>query len=105
MRGFPPDTYDTDEDELRRRAALGGGPNDVSIPTPADAARPLLTSSLPAIKSPQRATDEAELQRMESTGSGVHQVQQKHGILGGILRGLDIAGSVIAPGITAAIPG
>jgi hypothetical protein len=55
--------------------------------------------------SPQRQKDQAELDRVNQSGSGISQFQQKHHILGGLLRGLDIAGSVIAPGLAMQIPG
>jgi hypothetical protein len=42
---------------------------------------------------------------MEQEGSGVQQVQAKHPFWGGVLRGLDVAASAIAPPIAAAIPG
>ena len=47
----------------------------------------------------------ANIQQMEQQGSGVQQVQQKHPFWGGVLKGLDIAGSIAAPGLTARIPG
>ena len=53
----------------------------------------------------REAQDRAELARKESTGSGVSQFQQRHHVWGPIVRGLDIAGSVLAPGVSAAIPG
>ena len=64
-----------------------------------------------------RATaDQAELGRLQSTGSGISQLQhgsptgganiaKPHPVLGGILRGLDIAGSIAAPLIMAQLPG
>ncbi len=48
---------------------------------------------------------QAEIQRLEDTGSGVSQVQQKHPFWGGVLRGLDVAASIAAPRIAPAIPG
>jgi hypothetical protein len=59
---------------------------------------------------------ENELNRLENTGSGISQLQhgspiggagiaKPHRVVGGILRGLDIAGSIAAPAIAVQIPG
>lgn len=74
-----------------------GFPTTIAPPSPGGA--PAL--SVPSIK-PVVGQDVNELQRLTSTGSGV---SQHHGVLGGILKGLDVAGSVLAPGIAASIPG
>ncbi len=49
--------------------------------------------------------DRAELERKQDTGSGVSQFQHRHHILGPIVRGLSIAGTVLAPGAMAQVPG
>lgn len=49
------------------------------------------------------ATDQAELQRLQTTGAGVNQV--KNPWLRGLGKAADIAGTILAPGIAAAIPG
>jgi hypothetical protein len=53
----------------------------------------------------QLSTDQAEVGRLQSTGSGISQLQKSHPVIGGILKGLDIAGSILAPQAAAAIPG
>lgn len=50
-------------------------------------------------------TDHAELDRLRSTGSGVDQFSKRHHILGPLVKGLSIAGSVLAPGPASMIPG
>lgn len=71
----------------------------ISAPAQASGAVPV---SLP--QSPQMTRDLARADEL-SKGSGLDQFQQKHHILGGILRGLDIAGSVLAPNVAVQIPG
>lgn len=112
----------TDEELARQRAMAGGAPGvgaiapgapAVQVPAqqqqkpPAQIAMP--AASTPAVSAgviaPRTKQDMGELQRLETTGSGVSQVQQEHPIVGGLLRGLDIAGSIIAPRIAADIPG
>lgn len=62
------------------------------------------------------SADENELQRLNRTGSGISQIQhgspdggigiaKPHRVLGGVLRGLETVGDVIAPGVVANIPG
>lgn len=52
---------------------------------------------------PTRPTPAADrLSTLEATPSGV---SQKHGIAGGLLKGLDVAGSLLLPELTANIPG
>lgn len=53
----------------------------------------------------RETTDRAELDRLRSTGSGVDQFMHRHHILGPIVKGLSIAGSILSPGAAAAIPG
>jgi len=80
-------------------------------------AAPFASSSMPAVAvralpapgvSPQSAARtgqaENELSRLSDTGSGIAQIHN-HPVARGILRGLDTVGSIVAPRITAAIPG
>jgi hypothetical protein len=53
----------------------------------------------------QTDTDQNEMSRLQTTGSGISQIAKAHPIAGGILRGLDTVGNIIAPKITARIPG
>src|SRR6185369_3834594 len=62
----------------------------VTAPTPA---RPISGDQA------QEQKDRAELERLRTTGSGVSQFQKRHKFWGPIVRGLDIAGAVIAPGV------
>ncbi len=49
--------------------------------------------------------DAADLDRMTAEGSGISRFQHKHSLLGKIIKPLEIAGSVIAPGAMALVPG
>jgi hypothetical protein len=64
---------------------------------------PSVSSVQPANQ--QLGADKQELQRLESTGSGVSQLQRSHPKLGLLARVADVAGSIIAPGAAAFIPG
>ena len=101
-----------------RRGGIGGGmpvadankpaPATIAAPTPAGAGLDLPGISVPqptSALSKQRMADQAELQRLDSTGSGIHQLGQKHHILGGLAKVADTIGSILLPGITARIPG
>src|SRR5271166_414317 len=109
-------------EELQRRAL--GMPAPVVAPPsggastlapPIQSARPVSATGVPMYNSgeevpatgtaPPTNPHVAEIQRMEQTGSGVQQVQQKHPFWGGVLRGLDTAASIISPRIAANIPG
>ena len=57
------------------------------------------------IGNPQRQQDEQTLQQDQSRGSGVDSFAQRHHILGGLVKGLDIAGSVAVPGLMDRLPG
>lgn len=112
----PPDTSKTPALSLRGVNV----PADEAAPattTPAApvAAAPPKPATDPALTA-RRAADEGEAARLGKTGSGIDQVMhgspeggigiaKPHRILGGFLRGLDVLGSVVAPGITANIPG
>lgn len=69
--------------------------------------RNLMTTPIRPISGDQARenTDRAELDRLRSTGSGVEQFQHRHKFLGPLVRGLSIAGSVLAPGPASMIPG
>lgn len=73
--------------------------NAPKISTPA----PTQGVNVPPI-SPQYQRDLAQSENL-GKGSGVDQFQQNHHILGGILKGLDIAGSFLAPNLAVNIPG
>jgi hypothetical protein len=81
-------------------------PPAASAPTapasvPAPAAASAATQLLPYQNKLQ--TDQAELQRQQTTGSGVSQI--KNPWLRTLARIGDVAGSIVAPGIATAIPG
>jgi hypothetical protein len=57
----------------------------------------------PRITNPQDTTDLTELNRRKNTGSGISQIHNP--VARGLLRGLNVAGSIIAPRIMPAIPG
>src|SRR5690242_17648629 len=86
---------EVDLDELRRRQ------NQALIAPPSSAPAPV---DLPGVVSPYQK-DKAELDRLKSTGSGVDQFAHNHHILGPILKGLDLIGGIVAPGVSMAIPG
>jgi hypothetical protein len=72
--------------------------NTVSAPTaPSPKAAPVSTPYDDRLKQ-----DQAKLDALKAQGAGV---SNKHGILGGLLKGLDIAGSILMPNAMAAIPG
>lgn len=73
-----------------------------ATPPPMNYLRPIIQPPQP---SQQTQNDAAELARLQSTGSGVHQFQQHHHILGTLARIGDVAGSILFPGATAMIPG
>lgn len=68
---------------------------------------PITTASQkqPSATDAARTKAEAELARERDTGSGVDQFSQRHHFWGPIVKGLSIAGSAIAPGVAAMIPG
>lgn len=69
--------------------------------------RPLISGTTPPITPDQarEQADQAKLDAMRARGSGVSRFQQRHHIFGPIVRGLDIAGSIVSPGVMAQIPG
>lgn len=126
--------YYSDEEDLARRGGAAS-PNvaspSVSSPSIGSPTRPDTTTAaaMPAVKftphsvsaqpsaiDKQAAADAAELGRVQTTGSGISQVQhgsptggigiqKPHPILGGALRALDTLGSVVAPWAMVAVPG
>jgi hypothetical protein len=101
---------DDEQDDLKQRPAI-------APPSTGTTAIPPL--NLPGV-SPQTAQrtsgDQTELNRLADTGSGISQLQRgspasgagiakPHPILGGILRGLDTLGTIVAPKIMSGIPG
>lgn len=123
--GDDQDEFLTDEELARRRAMAGGAPGvgsvapgapAVQVPQqpapaapkiamPAQAAAPAVSAGVIAPAKTQLAQDQAEQQRLQTTGSGVHQFGENHHILGPILKALDIAGSIISPRLAVNIPG
>lgn len=116
---------DTDEalDPTKRKPLednLGMGPVRVASPMGAPSLVPPISRPVSATGVPMYGQGDAvpatgtaptvnphvaEAQRMEQSGSGVSQVQANHPFWGGVLRGLDVASTIAAPGIAAAIPG
>jgi hypothetical protein len=104
-----------DPEELRRRAM--GAPSPVAPPTndmpsPAGSAVPMAipkasvpvpSTSIPAVSVPKIGPAQTELNRLESTGSGVSQI--KNPWLHGLAKVGDVLGTIAAPRIAAAIPG
>ena len=109
---------DTELDPTKRplQDNLGMGPVKVAAPSQAPMiGRPMSPTGVPMYNQGESvpATGTAaspnphvqELNRLNSTGSGVSQVQKNHPFGGGVLRGLDVAASIAAPRIAQAIPG
>jgi hypothetical protein len=88
-----PDQIFQDDDELKKRPLVP------SIPPPSVAA----PSSGPSMSVPKIGPQQSELNRLETTGSGVSQIGNP--VLRGIARVGDVLGSVFAPRIAGAIPG
>lgn len=61
-------------------------------------------STLGAIQ-PQTQTDQQRLDDLKNSKSAVENLQTKHPVWGGILRGLDVAGSILAPKDMSMVPG
>src|SRR5580692_4341159 len=93
---------DDEDDPVRPRIASPG------IATPSASMPAVALRGLPAVApasaAPSRtAADEAELNRLQTTGSGVSQI--KNPWARGALRGLEGIGSALLPRQVAAIPG
>ncbi len=80
-------------EDLEAKAAAPRMPLQSATPPPPD---PLAART---------SADQAELARVQSTGSGLEQFQRRHPIAGGIARTAAGIGSAFFPGIAAAIPG
>jgi hypothetical protein len=114
--------YDLNPDEALKKAALEWRPGQPAI-APYQATGAAAGLNLPAV-GPQKlgagspdvdtsaqqpaakgtlAGDKAEVQRLKTTGPGVNQVQNP--ILHGIGKVADVLGGILAPGLTAKIPG
>jgi len=61
------------------------------------------TPAMPNVSPSQTMTDQGELNRLKATGSGVSQIQNP--ILHGLAKFGDVAASIVAPRIAAALPG
>jgi hypothetical protein len=89
-------------------AMVSGGINTPLQPAGTQPAMPsgLPPASLQQANPPsQLDRDQARLDYLQNSGSGISQFQQRHPVVGGILRGLDVAGQVLTPGLEAALPG
>jgi hypothetical protein len=96
-----------DEEELDpRKRAMIAPPMSEKPPINLPGIGPSMPALQPAQKpAGQLGADKQELQRLESTGSGVSQLQRSHPKLGVLARVADVAGSIIAPGAASFIPG
>lgn len=82
-------------------------PPPTEKPVDMSSMRSLMTTPIRPISGDQARenTDRTELDRLRSTGSGVDQFMHRHRFLGPLVKGLSIAGSVLAPGPASMIPG
>lgn len=76
-------------------------------PVDMSSVRNLMTTPIRPLSGDQarEQIDRAELDRLRSTGSGVDQFMHRHHVIGPIVKGLTIAGSILAPGPASMIPG
>jgi hypothetical protein len=89
----PDQIFQDDDEQLKKRPLIP------AIPPPSVAA----PSSGPSLSAPKIGPAQSELQRLESTGSGVSQIGNP--IVRGIARVGDALGTILAPKISGAIPG
>jgi hypothetical protein len=89
----PDQIFQDDDEQLKKRPLIP------AIPPPSVAA----PSSGPSLSAPKIGPAQSELQRLESTGSGVSQIGNP--IVRGIARVGDALGSILAPKIAGVIPG
>lgn len=91
---------DSSASDMERNVALSRGMNSQAMRTLADEPSPAQS---------QTTTDRTELGRLQTTGSGISQLEHSPKrmtrIGGHILHGLDIAGQIAAPDVEALIPG
>jgi hypothetical protein len=92
-----------DDDELKRRANPQWDVNAGFGGVPLSAPRVAAPSTGPSLNVPKIGPAQTELQRIESTGSGVSQIHNP--ILRGLARVGDAIGTFAAPNVMAAIPG
>jgi len=108
-RGLPPPTGSTEDLENRGMASR-------MAPRPMAAPSATAAAATPSPLAENTAADEKEIGRLRSTGSGISQLQhgsppggigiaKPHPVAGGILRGLETVGDIVAPRIMARIPG
>lgn len=114
--GFNPTDLPQDDDQrqappqiARPQAVSATPPLTLRGVTPPDAGssaspEPLHPTMQPPPGDAHLAADEAERANLDK-GSGISQFSQNHHILGPILRGLSVAGSIVAPGAAMMIPG
>ena len=87
-------------------ATAPAAPSIAPPPTAPLIASPRSAPPLPTIAQPTRTElDQSELERLNRTGSGLQQFQQRHPVLGTIARIGAGVGSAFFPTIAAAIPG
>lgn len=91
--------------QARNRALLAAAPVPAlsSAPVFSSSAATFTPPTLPNVGVSQRLTDQDELHRLQSTGSGVSQI--KNPFLRGVARVGDIASAFIAPRISQLLPG
>lgn len=75
----------------------------MSAANPMSVLNGLPSASLPTARVSQTSTDQSELNRLKSTGSGVSQIENPW--LRGIAKVADVVGTIAAPRIAQAIPG
>lgn len=80
-------------------------PVSTGISSPANQVTPVGPKIQPSAASQRQVTDEAELSRLQSTGSGVDQYRAQHPILGTIAKIGDIALSTMFPRVAQMVPG
>lgn len=100
--------FDPDDEELKRKPMIAA-PTPVKPGLALPGIGPAIPSGVapitPAKDTGQLGADKTELARLESTGSGVSQLQRKHPVLGTFAKIADVIGSIAAPGAAAQIPG
>jgi hypothetical protein len=99
--GANPDPHTIDA-QMRYVGRPEQSPAPVAAPSSSSNAAPVTAQAMP--QSPVMTRDLARAEEL-GRGSGLDQFSKNHHILGPILRGLDIAGSVLAPNVAVQIPG
>jgi hypothetical protein len=96
-----------EEDPQVSPAALGGpNPLPESAYSPSNTPRPISQdmATMQGLRD-HEAADRSEVDRLRDTGSGVDQFMHRHRFLGPLVKGLTVAGEVVAPHVAALIPG